>query len=234
MNTTLNFNISKRTGIIFYSGSNIIRKFTLNKNSFFLRNEINGFEWYVSKVKKKIFYKNLSFKTKLEKNYIDFPIFKGRKYSFWKPLKETSSYIEIIMKHYLNVWPNEKKTYYHGDLSLENVIFLRERFPLIIDWEFSKKNIIWGLDICYLLISAVLLPMLHKNNQFIKVSELLIFEKLWFDFFKGNKNNKLIKTSILEIKKIIKNNRFKIKNNFMFRVNESVINQILEVTNKNA
>ena len=43
---------------------------------------------------------------------------------------------------------------YHGDLTIDNVLFENLNNPIIIDWEFFQKNELWGLDICHLLISS--------------------------------------------------------------------------------
>ena len=59
---------------------------------------------------------------------------------YWKPLSETKVYIKHLIKHYIKVWPDQKQTSYHGDLTIENVLFTQLNHPLIIDWEYFEKN----------------------------------------------------------------------------------------------
>jgi hypothetical protein len=83
MTTLLNYNLEKKTGVVFYSDKKIIRKFSTNgKKNILLNNEYNGFKWYLSKTKKSYMYQ--LYKKKLIKNinYIDYPLIKGRKISF--------------------------------------------------------------------------------------------------------------------------------------------------------
>ena len=84
---------------------------------------------------------------------------------FWVSIKETKSLIEILISHYLKVWPKNNITPYHGDLTIDNVLYENLNNPIIIDWEFFQKNELWGLDICHLLISSVVLPSLFKKKR---------------------------------------------------------------------
>ena len=204
MTTLLNYNLEKKTGVIFYSDKKIIRKFsTDNKKNILLNNEYNGFKWYFSKTKKN--YMHQMHKRKLIKNkdYIDYPLIKGKKIPFWTPLKESYTYVEILLNHYKKIWPKKNKTYYHGDLTIENTIFMKDKYPLIIDWEYSSEYKTWGLDICYLLISSVILPMLVKEEKKIQDIELQLFEDLWLKFFKKG-TFKLVKSPLQQIKRINK------------------------------
>ncbi len=233
MTTLLNYNLKKKTGVVFYSDKKIIRKFSTNgKKNILLNNEYNGFKWYLSKTKKSYMYQ--LYKKKLIKNinYIDYPLIKGRKISFWTPLKESYTHVEIIMNHYKKFWPKTNKTYYHGDLTIENTIFIKDKYPFIIDWEYSSENNIWGLDICYLLISSVVLPALTNEERKIKATELQLFENLWFKFFK-KKKFRLIKYPLQQIIKINKK-LIKIrpkKNDFIYKINNFQKNQLLEIIN---
>ena len=58
---------------------------------------------------------------------------------------------------------NKKRVYYHGDLTVDNILFNRKKIKFI-DWELSGKNEIWGYDLVYLLISSIFFPYdINKN-----------------------------------------------------------------------
>ena len=82
--TLFNFNLQKKTGVIYYSNKKIIRKFSTNTKNKTLINEYIGFNWYLEMYKSKI--KNKIFKTEFIKkhNYINFPLIKAKKIYFWK------------------------------------------------------------------------------------------------------------------------------------------------------
>ena len=186
MTTLFNFNLAKSTGVIYYSKNNIIRKFSLTTNKRKLLNEYKGFKWYFKKSKIKIKNKAPLIEYFKNENYLNLPLIKGNKVPFWISIKETKNLIEILISHYLKVWPKNNITPYHGDLTIDNVLFENLNNPIIIDWEFFKK-MNWGLDICHLLISSVVLPSLFKKKKEIPNSELEVFEILWKNFFKQRK-----------------------------------------------
>ena len=230
MTTLLNFNLQKKTGVIYYPEKKIIRKFSINKKNKKLKNEFDGFNWYLHKYKKNIGKKNLKLKFIKDHNYINFPIIKASKKQFWTPLKENVKHINILISHYLKVWPKFHKTCYHGDLTIENVLFENNYRPIIIDWEFFKKKEIWGLDICHLLISSVILPTLAKNKTYIPLSELKLFKKIWKSFFEGKKLIYLrdpVEYLKNVNKKILKSKR----SDFILKINKFQKKQLLETIN---
>ena len=67
--------------------------------------------------------------------------------------------------------PKKKIVLFHGDLTIENAIFFKKKL-FLIDWENSRKNLPWGLDICYFLISTLVLPQMYSNYKKKNLSEL--------------------------------------------------------------
>lgn len=232
MTTLFNFNLAKSTGVIYYSENNIIRKFSLNTNKRKLLNEYKGFKWYFKKSKIKIKNKTPLVEYFKNENYLNLPLIKGNKVPFWVSIKETKSLIEILISHYLKVWPKNNITPYHGDLTIDNVLYENLNNPIIIDWEFFQKNELWGLDICHLLISSVVLPSLLKKKRKIPNSELEVFEILWKNFFKQRKIYYL-KEPIKYLSQVNKKKLFKEKeNDFIQKISNFQKNQILEVIKK--
>ena len=110
MTTLFNFNLAKSTGVIYYSKKDIIRKFSLTTNKRKLLNEYKGFKWYFEKSKIKIKNKTPLIEYFKKENYINLPLIKGNKVPFWHSIKETKSLIEILINHYLKVWPKNNIT----------------------------------------------------------------------------------------------------------------------------
>lgn len=233
MTTLFNFNIKKKTGVIYYPEKKIIRKFSTDKNKKKLSNEFDGFNWYLKKTNFNLENKNKRLKYFKKENFINFPLIKAYKIPYWKPLSETKVYIKHLIKHYVKVWPDQKQTSYHGDLTIENVLFTQLNHPLIIDWEYFEKNRPWGLDICHLLISSIVLPAISKKQFCIPNTELELFEKYWNNFFM-NKNFVYLDDPIKYLNKMNSKNYLKPKNiNFISKISNHQKNQIRDVINKN-
>ena len=231
MTTLFNFNIKKKTVVINYPDKKIIRKFSTDKNKKKLSNEFNGFNWYLRKSNFNLEKKKLKYFK--QENFINFPLIKAYKIPYWKPLSETKEYIKYLMEHYVKVWPDQKQTFYHGDLTIENVLFIKPNHPIIIDWEYFEKKKPWGLDICYLLISSIVLPAILKKQFYIPNTELELFEKHWNNFFM-NKNFVYLDDPIKYFKKMNSKNYLKSKNiNFISKISNHQKNQIREVIYKN-
>ena len=95
-----------------------------------------------------------------------------------------------------------------------------------------QKNELWGLDICHLLISSVVLPSLLKKKRKIPNSELEVFEILWKNFFKQRKIYYL-KEPIKYLSQVNKKKLFKEKeNDFIQKISNFQKKQILEVIKK--
>ena len=74
-----------------------------------------------------------------------------------------SSDIEFFFEK-INLFNDKPYGYQINKNIFENVLFENFNNPIIIDWEFFKKNELWGLDICHLLIASVTLPSLSKKK----------------------------------------------------------------------
>lgn len=162
-----------------------------NKESYFLKssssyegiknisNEYKGWKWYCLKNKD---LKNQPAKYEiLEENYVRLKIkfFKGEKIQIKKGITKNREYLSRVIKHYKEIWPFENDNVpMHGDLSLENILFSKNKI-YFIDWEhFSINSSYWGFDIYYLL-----------------------FETLWFSW---NKRKKYLDNEIETIANLIK------------------------------
>ena len=204
----LEYNKFKKTCVIINASQKKIKKiFFLKKNSdskINFKNEIAGNKWYFRKLQ----IKNISKKfhnINYSSNYITLPYYQGYQLKFWKSIRYSSKIIDEVLRHYIKVWPVKKKVAYHGDLSLSNIIFFRDKKKLrIIDWENFKKNECWGLDICYFLLSLLILPSLGRKKITIHPNEIKLFSYYWRSFFK-NKKYKYLSDPINYLKKKKKN-----------------------------
>ena len=84
---------------------------------------------------------------------------------------------------------------------------MKEKEVFFIDWEYYEKKEEWGLDLCYFLISLIVLP--NINQKKINDKELELFLNFWKKIF-INKNFNYLKNPFEYItkKKIDKNNFF--------------------------
>lgn len=182
MTILINYNLKKKTGVFIFPDNKIVRKFTIyKKKKIVLDKEIEGLKWYFKILEKKNYLNENLIKAK-GKNYLDFKLIHSPKNVFWHSIEKNQRVIELAINHYLDVWPRNKKTFFHGDLTVENIL-LKKNKPIFIDWENSRKKLPWGLDICFLLISALVLPLLNKNKEHLGSSEKRIFKKIWKSFY---------------------------------------------------
>lgn len=182
MTTLINFNLKKKTGVCIFPDNKTVRKFVISKDKKnLIDKELKGVKWYFSVLKKKGHFKE-KYIFSIGKNYLDFKLLNSPKYFFWDSITKNQKIIETAIEHYLKIWPRNKKTYFHGDLTVENIL-LHKGKPIFIDWENFKKNLPWGLDICFFLISALILPHLNKKNNNLEPSEKKIFKKIWNNFY---------------------------------------------------
>lgn len=152
-----------------------------------LINEIQGLKWYYKRLKKKLF---ITVKKENKFFYFDINKINGFKVKSWHSLSQNYKYINRVVDHYLKYFPRERNVCFHGDLTLDNVIFSKKELK-IIDWEFfGKKKTFWGYDILYLILSSICLPYIAKK-KFTKKDEIL-FLKLWKRLLKIGLNKKLI------------------------------------------
>jgi len=114
----------------------------------------------------------------------------------------------------------------HGDLTFSNIIFLSNNFDVrIIDWENFQEKQNWGLDICYFLLSTIVLPALSRKDLSINKKELIFFREMWKNFFKIYNNLPYLKDPI----NFLKNSIYLPKNNFLNLVNRDMFKKIQEV-----
>ena len=110
-------------------------------------------------------------------NKIDIKKIEGKKRKFYSSTYKNEKFLYLCIDHYKKYWPKKKIVPTHGDLTLDNVIFKKTGLNFF-DWEhFNKNGEIWGFDLAYLLISALVLPM---NNSFdFSEKDKKSFCRLW-------------------------------------------------------
>ena len=223
MTILLKLDVKKSIGILLDGKNNLIKKFYLKKknNDQKLTNEFCGYKWYFKQLNKKKLNKK---KLKVEKKSgsLILPILKGQHFNFWDKNIYSTDLVDKVIKHYKLLWPKKKYVPYHGDLTIENIIFQEKNNIIFIDWENHKPKEEWGLDICYFLISLLILPVLSFKAKSIKQSELNLFKNHWEKTFK-KKNYSYLKNPIKFIKKKCTN-----KNHFFFKITRKLTTQINE------
>lgn len=220
MTELFRYNLKKNVGILFNNKNNFINKFYINsekkKNHQVLKNEFNGYSWYARRLKKKF---NKNYLITYKNSFIRSPLIYGKKYKYWKDFIKKKDLINIIINHYKEIWPNKLKVPFHGDLSLDNIIFIRKKGVFFIDWEYYNKEEEWGLDLCYFLISIIVLP--NINQKRINDLDLKLFLNFWKKIFNNKNYNYLNNPFEYITKKKID------KNSFFFKINSEIKNQII-------
>lgn len=223
------FNNLKNTGVIINSKKKYVRKFSSDKKSLsLLKNEKIGYSWYTKQLK---IDNKLKIITPNKNNpYIDFPLIKGREISYMSTLSKNYYYVNKVIDYYKRTWPNKKIVPCHGDLTFANIIFIDNKLS-IIDWENFVYKEEWGYDICYFLISSLTLPFIIKQKNKIHEKELLMFEKLWKNFYKNNKF-KYSRNPIKFIKNSVKSLNIRDYRSFYLnKLSKNQVNQINEIIN---
>lgn len=224
MTTLIKLDLKKKNGVLFDDKNSVIKKFYLKKNflsSKKINNEFNGHQWYSNQLNKKQ-NNNKRFNIKKKSNSIILPVFKGQTFNYWDKVIYKKNLVERVINHYKLIWPQEKYAPYHGDLTIENIIFLKKSGIMIIDWENFKIKELWGLDICYFLISLVVLPVLSFKKEIINQPELNLFEFYWKKTFK--KNYAYLENPIEFIKTKHKNT-----NHFFYKITKKLSKQINKI-----
>ena len=220
MTTLLSLNLKKNNGVLYNNKKNLIIKFYINKkldNKKKILNEFKGYSWYFKELNKRN--KNKFF-LKKKTNSLILTAFKGEKFSSYNHMIYKTNLVKKIINHYKLIWPQKNKVPFHGDLTFENVIFLKKKKLIFIDWEFFKEKEEWGLDLCHFLISLVVLPALSSGKEKIGREELNLFKTYWNIIF-YKKNFSYLKNPISSIKK-----RFYNKDHFFFKIPNKMKNQI--------
>jgi len=213
----LEINLYKKTAVILDSKELLVKKFYFKNYKF--KSEIKGYLWYFKRLNLK---KKISFFKKKKIFFLHLPLFKGYQVKFWKSITKNKKEIALVLQHYKKIWPRNTtmKVPYHGDLTFSNIIFNNENNLRFIDWENFKKKEIWGLDICYFLLSTLILPALSRKNKIIFEEEYIVFREFWSSFFL-NYNFSYLNNPINFLKK--KNVS---KNFFLKKISKKNINDI--------
>ena len=172
-----------------------------------IKNEYDGYNWYISKKKKNSDYvfKHLKLISKKGFAKIEIPEIKGFKVPAEREIYKNEFFILSAINEYFDVSKQNNFNFrFHGDFSIGNIIF-NEANAFIIDWEHSNNKInIWGVDVLN-----------------------LFFESLYFSFKKKNSLNKKNLQSAKRIYNYI-NLIFSESNNKILRLNE-----LIEIYKKN-
>ena len=223
MTTLLNLDLKKTNGVIYNKKKDLIKKIYFDKNqSNFARlsNEYNGYKWYFERINKTFNHKKkiTIFKNS---NTLEISVFKGTQFNFWEKKIHKTELIQRVINHYNIIWPKKLKVPYHGDLTIGNMIFLNNNQVRFIDWENYKQSEDWGLDICYFLISTIVLPTLSYKRKEIEKEEIYLFQTFWKKVFHKKKYNYLQDPIKYIIKKINKK-----QNNYFSKITNNLKNQI--------
>ena len=161
----------------------IFRKVTnTSYGQMLLDQENKGFQWYANRINKgkSVFIKN--FVKSQHYCLIDIKKFDGIKINYENSLTLNYKHLNKFMFYYCKIWPRKKLVPCHGDMTLDNLIFKKNKI-FIIDWEhFKKPGEQWGFDLAYLILSAASLPYYRYD--------FLIVEKVKFIRFKRKNKNK--------------------------------------------
>ena len=173
--------------------------FTIHGTSL-IKNEQRGINFFNNlNPNNEIFYKTYS---KNSYQRIEIKQIKGQIVDYRKSFYENSNYFAKAIDFYFDYWPHNKKQNCHGDLTLDNIIFKKNKL-IIFDWEhynFSNK-IFYGYDLIYLILSGIILPGEKNFDQLSKKEFCKLYKKL----ISSKINNKFLKNPFKSIDKIISN-----------------------------
>ncbi len=184
--------------LIYFPESKTFRKFSNNNaGKKKIYSEYKGYSWYCkkSRINKKIilkkYYRNSKF------SFLDLSLIKGKKIKSWQSLENNIPYILKIIKNYsltkyLNI---------HGDFTLDNIIFQKNKI-FIIDWEFFGSKSVKGYDITYLVLSSICLPYIFNKRFTSEDKKLFIF--LWKQLLKQGYNKSMLSNPFKFFEKKIK------------------------------
>lgn len=164
--------------VILLKENKIIRKITENKNlQIYIKREHNGLNWYSSKLKKKSKELISKYNCNSINSFIDLKIYNGKKNIFYHSIVKNENILLMSISHYKKIWPKKKKTFCHGDLTVDNILCNKDKIRFI-DWELSGlSEEIWGFDLVYLVISSIFFP--YNEKKFLNENEKKVFTKLW-------------------------------------------------------
>ena len=146
--------------------------------SYLLNNEVNGIKFFNSfKSNNKI---KFNYTKKIHYTRLEIEKIKGFQANYRNSFYKNFSYFEKVTKFYLDNWPKNKNQYSHGDLTLDNVFFYKNKI-IIFDWEHFKisKKLFFGYDLIYLLLSGLILPGENKFDYKSREKFKEIYKKLY-------------------------------------------------------
>ena len=205
MATILRNSDKNKIKVLYFPKDKIIRKITFNKKYYrYLNNEINGLQWYSKLIKEEN--NILDFGQNSNFYFLDVKIFNSKKKVFYRSIIENENLIKSAINHYTKIWPTKEHVYYHGDLTVDNILFNGKKIKFI-DWELSGNSEIWGYDLVYLLISSIFFP--YDINKNLTNNEKKVFKKLWFQLKVYDISKELLKDPLRYFKKIYKKKKWK-------------------------
>ena len=184
--------------VVSFPNQEIIRKISgTSRSHVYLENEVTGLNWYDMLL---CGTSRGAYTLKQSGSYarVDIKTFHGFQVCYNAPLHKTAGYVRQVIDHYYSVWPKRKKVYFHGDLTLDNVIFTKDG-PRIFDWEhFFGVPDLWGFDLAYLALSSLLLPSFGKER--LNKRDLDEFSKIWTLLVRMGLSKRIAKEPILFLK----------------------------------
>ena len=216
-------NISLNDKILVKTHKNFCKLFYFRKEKFFrkisnskigttrLVSDRDGLTWYCKLIKRnnKKIIKN--FHKSGNNAYLDTFQINGYQIKSWNSLEKNYEYIVKILNHYKKYFPKKKISHIHGDLTFDNIFFIKKKI-FIIDWEFfrSNKNL-YGYDLAYLILSSLCIPYIAKRKRSNLDEKLFI--SLWRYLIKLKVNKSIIYDPFVYFEKNIKKDSF-LKANF--------------------
>ncbi len=205
MATILRNSDKNKIKVLYFPKDKLIRKITFNKKYYrYLNNEINGLQWYSKAIKEEN--NILDFGQNSNFYFLDVKIFNSKKKVFYRSIIENENLINSAINHYIKIWPTKKHAYYHGDLTVDNILFNGKKIKFI-DWELSGNSEIWGYDLVYLLISSIFFP--YDINKNLTNNEKKVFKKLWTQLKAYNISKELLKDPLRYFTNIYKKKKWK-------------------------
>jgi len=132
-----------------------------------LRCEIEGWSWY-QKIRYQQNHDSICRIMRDKNDYLKIQIefIDGIKADYAKGLEKNADMVKKVFEHYCNIFPYHSNglSPFHGDFSLDNVIF-NSNGVYIIDWEhFNPGGAPWGFDALYLLFETLYFGMRNRKR----------------------------------------------------------------------
>jgi hypothetical protein len=156
-----------------------------------ISNEFSGYRWFLERTDK-----NKLSKIKIKKNknyYARFygHLFPGTTGNLNASITDNYSNLLLVINFYQKIWPrNQKFLPLHGDFSIGNIIFHKNKIN-IIDWEhFSINKFPWGFDLLNILFESINFSMQGKKTLY-KLDEISFINLYTIIFNLINKYNNI-------------------------------------------